>query len=342
MAKIVFNDGFEISDYGTPYFIAELNSSHNGSTEQAMKMIDAAKESGCNCVKFQSWTPDTLYSKTYYDANPIAKRMVTKFSMSEDSLREAAAYCKKNGISFSSTPYSKEEVDLLVSLNVPFIKVASMDINNYPFLKYIAGKGIPMVVSTGMADITEIEKAVNTIESAGNKNLCLLHCVSIYPAETEMINLRNVTLLKNRFPSYPIGYSDHTLGIEIPAAAVALGACVIEKHFTLDNSKMGWDNSMAMEPERFKELVDCCRSVNRAMGSEERIVSDAEIKQRGNMRRSIVAKTGLLQGHIITESDLDVKRPGIGFSPEMIDGLIGKAVVRDIEADTIINAEDIE
>lgn len=169
MALIKLGDGFAICDYGVPYFIAELNTSHNGNIEQAMKMIDAAKESGCNCVKFQSWTADSLYSKTYYDSNPIAQRMVKKFSMSEDSLRKLTAYCQKIGISFSSTPYSKEEVDLLVSLNVPFIKVASMDINNYPFLKYIAKKGIPIVLSTGMADIQEIEKAVYTVETAGKK-----------------------------------------------------------------------------------------------------------------------------------------------------------------------------
>lgn len=342
MALIKLKDGFEVCDYGAPYFIAELNTSHNGNIEQAMKMIDAAKESGCNCVKFQSWTTDSLYSKTYYDSNPIAKRMVKKFSMSEDSLSELASYCQKVGISFSSTPYSKEEVDLLVSLNVPFIKVASMDINNYPFLKYIAQKGIPIVLSTGMADIREIEKAVSTIENEGNKNLCILHCVSIYPAKPEAINLGNITLLRKKFPSYPIGYSDHTLGIEIPAAAVALGASVIEKHFTLDSSKMGWDNGMAMEPDQFKQLVKSCQSVNCAIGSEERVVSEEEMKQRINMRRSIVAKNDLLKGHIIEESDLDAKRPGNGLPPEMIDQLIGKTIIHNVEKDTVIKAEDIE
>lgn len=149
-------------------------------------------------------------------------------------------------------------------------------------------------------------------------------------------------MLRNKFPLYPIGYSDHTLGIEIPAAAVALGASVIEKHFTLDSSKMGWDNGMAMEPSQFKTLVKCCQSVNCAMGSEERVVSEEEIKQRINMRRSIVAKNNLLKGHIIEESDLDVKRPGNALPPEMIDELIGKTIIQDVEKDTVIKTEDIE
>ncbi len=266
MTTVKLEDGFEISNFGKPYFIAELNSSHNGSLERAKEMIAEAKKAGCNCVKFQSWTPDTLYSKSYYDENPIAKRMVAKFSMFEEKLGEAAEYCREIGIGFSSTPYSEKEVDFLASLNPPFIKVASMEINNYPFLKYIAEKGLPVILSTGMADTEEIEKAVAAVESTGNRRLCLLHCVSVYPASAGMINLNNIIGLRERFPEYPVGYSDHTLGIEVPVAAVALGACIIEKHFTLDSSKMGWDNGMAMEPKQLAELVEACGNVKNSLG----------------------------------------------------------------------------
>lgn len=341
MTTVKLGDGFEINGCGKPYFIAELNSSHNGSLERAKEMIDEAKKAGCNCVKFQSWTPDTLYSKSYYDENPIAKRMVAKFSMSEEKLDEAAEYCRGIGIGFSSTPYSEKEVDFLASLNPPFIKVASMEINNYPFLKYIAEKGLPVILSTGMADMEEIEKAVAAVESTGNRRLCLLHCVSVYPASAEMINLNNIIGLRERFPKYPVGYSDHTLGIEVPAAAVALGACIIEKHFTLDSSKMGWDNGMAMEPKQFAELVKACGNVKDSLGLKQRTVSEAELKQRLNMRRSIVAARDMSEGHVITASDLTAKRPGTGISPEMTEKLIGKTVRRDIREDTLICTEDI-
>ncbi len=342
MASIRFNDGFEVSNFGVPYFIAELNSSHNGSLETAKKMILEAKNAGADCVKFQSWTPDTLYSKTYYKANPIAGRMVKKFSMSEDDLRSAAEYCAEIGVGFSSTPYSKREVDFLAEMKVPFIKIASMEINNYGYIRYIAEKGLPVVLSTGMADTEEIEKAVHAFTSTGNKNLCLLHCVSIYPSSAEMINLNNMVELRERFPDIPVGYSDHTLGVEVPSAAIALGACLIEKHFTLDSSKMGWDNGMAMEPTEFAGLVSCCKNVQKALGRKERIVSDEELKQRENMRRSVIAVSDLPVGHIITADDLDVKRPGNGLAPEMADSLIGKRVIRPIEGDTLISEEDFE
>lgn len=342
MAAITLNNGHVVSDYGVPYFIAEVNSSHNGNLERAKEMISAAKQAGADCVKFQSWTADTLYSKSYYDANPIAKRMVTRFSMSPEDLRECAAYCAELGVGFSSTPYSKAEVDFLAELNVPFIKVASMDLNNYPYLEYIAKKQMPIILSTGMADMEEIEKAVQTIATTGNDKLCLLHCVSIYPPDNSIINLNQISALREKFPRYPIGYSDHSLGVEVPSAAIALGAGVIEKHFTLDKSKMGWDNGMAMEPDEFAKLVECCKNVQTAMGSKERIVPEAELKQRANMRRSIIAASDLPKGKVLEFADMDAKRPGTGLPPEMMARLVGKRLTSDIEKDTLINAEDIE
>ncbi len=342
MAEVILKNGRKIGDFGTPYFIAEVNSSHNGSIERAFEMIDAAKEAGSDCVKFQSWTPDTLYSKSYYSANPIAKRMVTKFSMSEEELTQAARHCEEVGVSFSSTPYSEREVDFLADLNVPFIKIASMEINNLPFIEYIAKKQLPVIMSTGMSDMDEIEKAVRVFEQVGNEQLVLLHCVSIYPCTADITNLRNITGLKERFPKYHVGYSDHSLGYEIPCAAVALGAGVIEKHFTLDSSRMGWDNNMAMEPQQFRRLVDACNNVSVALGSVRREVPEAELKQRLNMRRSVIAAVDIAKGTVITESMLSAKRPGTGLAPEMIYTLAGRTAARDIEADTLVELADFE
>ncbi len=342
MASIVLRDQTVIGDYQKPYIVAEVNTSHFGDMGIAKQMIDHAKEIGCDCVKFQSWSTDTLYSKSYYDENPIAKRFVKKFSFSENELLELSTYCQNTGISFASTPYSNKEVDFLVGEGAaPYIKVASMDLTNYPFLKYIAETGAPIVLSTGMAEMDEIKKAVDTIESTGNRNICLLHCIAIYPAEASTIQLNNILGLRKAFPNYPIGYSDHSMGTEIAAAAVALGACMIEKHFTLDNTKIGMDNQMATEPEEMAELVQMCQNVQIALGNFERVVSPTELEQRKKIRRSIVASVDLKAGQILSADDLETKRPGSGLPPEKINELIGKTIIRDIEQDSFILEADL-
>ncbi len=326
-----------------PYIVAEVNSSHNGDMETAKEMIEAAANAGCNCVKFQSWSAETLYSKSYYKKNPIAKRFVNKFSLNENQLLELAQYCLSKGVAFSSTPYSEKEVDFLVeAAKAPFIKIASMELNNYPFLEYIAHKGVPIVLSTGMGDAEEIRKAVETIENAGNTQICLLHCISIYPAEPSTINLKNIIGLQNEFPNYPIGFSDHSLGTEMAAAAIALGACLIEKHLTLDKTKIGMDNQMATEPEEMSELVRQCLNVYNALGNMERNVSKEEAKQRMNMRRSLVYSRDMKAGNILTEGDIVSKRPGTGFPPGNKESFIGKKLVRDTEKDTLLVKEDFE
>ena len=326
-----------------PYFVAELNSSHRGKTDIARQMIDAAKKCGCDAVKFQSWTEDSLYCKNYYDKNPLSKRMVKGFSLDSDALKMLSEYCHDIGIGFSSTPYCNEEVDFLVDECDPaFIKIASMDINNVPFLKHIARKKLPIVLSTGMADMQEIETAVQVIKDEGNMDVCILHCVSVYPAEASEANLRNITRLKKRFPGYQVGYSDHTLGCEAACAAVALGACLVEKHFTLDSSKVGWDNQMATEPEQMAELVMKCKNVYSEMGSYERTVSDRELKQRQKMRRSIVAAHAMEAGHILKEEDLNAKRPGTGISVSEYDNVIGKRLLRNVAEDEMILKDFIE
>lgn len=324
----------------SPYIVAEMNSSHNGKVETAKAMIDAAKDCGCDCVKFQSWSAESLYCDEYYANNPISKRIVAKFSLSPDQLLELSKYCKEVGIGISSTPYSRKEVDFLVDkTDAPFIKIASMEINNLPFLRYIGEKGVPIILSTGMSTADEIRNAVKAIEETGNRNLCILHCVSVYPAPAEIINLNNIVMLQEEFPEYVIGYSDHTIGYEVAAASIALGAALVEKHFTLDNKKMGMDNNMATEPAEMKALVKACHSVFTAMGSKERILLQGEEEQRLKMRRSLVSTKEIKAGETLQPTDIEAKRPGDGITPDKIGSVVGKTVCVDIPKGYLIKPE---
>lgn len=343
MGKCVLKDGRVIQDFADPYIIAEVNSSHNGSMDIAKQMIDAAKEAGCDCVKFQSWTSSSLYSKSYYRQNPIAKRFVDKFALSSAQLSILADYCRSQEIGFSSTPYSREEVDFLADeAEAPFIKIASMELNNIEFLEYIGQKNVPVVLSTGMGELYEIKRAVQVLEENGCRDIAILHCVSIYPAELSRMNLNNIVGFREIFPQHAIGYSDHTLGDTAAVAAVALGAAVLEKHITLDSRKIGMDNQMAMEPEELKKFVRKCHNIHVALGSKERVVLADEYEQRNNMRRSIISVRDMKAGEILKKEDLDVKRPGTGIPPERLESLIGCRVLKDVEADTLIMEENIE
>ena len=342
MAQIELRSGKVIGDYLRPYVVAEVNSSHNGDVEVAKQMIDAAAAAGCDCVKFQSWSAESLYSATYYKANPISKRIVKKFALTQEQLRDMAAYSRSKGIDFSSTPYSREEVDWLVDeCQAPFIKVASMDLNNYMYLRYIAKKGVPIVLSTGMSEMEEIRKAVRTIEEAGNKQICLLHCISIYPPEFDTIHLQNIVGLREAFPAYLIGFSDHSHGVEMAVAATALGAALIEKHLTMDRTKIGMDNQMATEPEEMKQMVDCCIRTQIAMGSKERVVREAEQEQMKKMRRSVIVTRDMKAGEMLRLEDLDAKRPGTGIPADRIETLVGKTLMVDKEADTLLEETEI-
>ncbi len=342
MGRCIFRNNVEISDYGQPYIVAEINSSHGGSLDRAKQMIDVAADIGCDCVKFQSWSADSLYSKTYYDTIPFSKRFVSKFSFSAEKLKELAGYCKEKKIDFSSTPYCEEEVDFLTNdVCTPYVKIASMEINNIGLLDYIGRKKVPIVLSTGMSDINEIERAVKVLEDAGVEQMVILHCVSIYPTILSKVNLNNIIGLREKFPGYPIGFSDHTEGDAASIAAIALGAGLIEKHLTLDKTKAGMDNGMATEPQQFRELVTKCREIQIAMGGKNRIVIKEEMEQRKNMRRSIIAVRNLKAGTVISEKDLYAKRPGTGISPDRIQEVIGKTVIKDIEEDSIIPEESI-
>lgn len=343
MATVTLRNGRVVGDYLAPYIVAELNTSHFGDMELAKSMIDTAKSVGCDCVKFQSWSAESLYSASYYRDNAIARRIVQKFALDEAKLKVLSEYAASIGIDFASTPYSREEAAFLVEqCNVPFIKIASMELNNLPYLEYLGHLGAPLVLSTGMGTLDEIRQAVETIERTGNRQLIILHCTSVYPADPASIHLQNILGLRAEFQAYPIGYSDHSIGMEIPAAAVGLGACLIEKHFTLDNSRIGMDNQMATEPEAMRAMVNACRNVHLALGSSERILGETELAQIPKMRRSLVASRSLPVGHLLTADDLDAKRPGTGIPPSELTGLLGKRVRIALAADEMITPDHFE
>lgn len=343
MSKVLLKNSREIGDFYKPYFVAELNSSHFGDLETAKKMIDEAKASGCDCVKFQSWSAETLYSDSYYKKNPIARRMVDKFSLSNDDLKLLSKYCNKEQIDFASTPYSIEEAQFLVSeCNVPFLKIASMELNNLPYLSLLAKLKAPLILSTGMGSMEEIIAAVDTIVSSGNNNLVILHCTAVYPSETDIIRLKNILGLRLQFPNFPIGYSDHSEGIEIPTAATALGACLIEKHFTLDSSRIGLDNQMATEPKEIQEMVNSCLKVHYALGGIDRVISDIEKAQIPKMRRSLVAKTKIHSGQIIDNEKVEFKRPGDGIPPSEANNIFGKKLNKDLDIGDQIQLSDLD
>ena len=343
MSTVKLRSGRVIGDYLAPYFIAELNTSHFGDIGIARSMIDQAKEAGCDCVKFQSWSSESLYADSYYKQNAITKRIVTKFSLDNSELKQLADYCSEVGIDFASTPYSRAEADFLArDCNVPFIKIASMELNNLPYLAYLATLDVPLVLSTGMGTLDEIITAVCTIETAGNTDIIILHCTSVYPAPPEAIRLNNILGLRAEFPAYPIGYSDHSMGSEIPAASIALGACVVEKHFTLDSSRIGMDNQMATEPEDMKRMIDACNTVHRALGGAGRILDETERAQIPKMRRSIVTAKALPAGHMLTSYDLDAKRPGTGLAPDKVDLLIGKRLKKSVDQGDVLSVDDVE
>lgn len=343
MSLVVLRNGRRIGDYLKPYIVAELNTSHFGDMDIAHDMIRQAKLAGCDCVKFQSWSAETLYCDGYYKANAIAKRMVKKFALENAQLLELSQHAKEVGIDFSSTPYSIEEAHFLTeSCNVPFIKIASMELDNHPYLNELGELGIPLVLSTGMGHWDEIISAVHTIQATNNNQLIILHCTSVYPSPPSIIRLNNILGLRSEFPLHPIGYSDHSIGIEIPAAATALGACLIEKHFTLDSKRIGMDNQMATEPKEMQELVRACNSVYAAMGGSVRILCPEEQSQIHKMRRSMVSKAALPAGTVLDTEHIEFKRPGTGISPSCYRPYMGRTLRRPIESGMVIQPDDFE
>jgi len=348
--QIHIKQGISIADYQQPYIIAEIGANHNGDMDLARHMIKAAKQCGCDAVKFQSWGPASLICREEYARNTkyadspkkhfgSLQDMVEKYYLRPKQHEELKAYCDELGIDFCSTPFTKTETDLLCQIDVPFLKVASMDVNNLLLLRYIAQTKKPIFLSTGMATLFEIETAVKTIESEGNQQIVLLHCVSLYPPKLEDVHLNNMKMLRQAF-GYPVGFSDHTFGSSIPLAAVALGACVIEKHFTTDKELPGWDHEISADINEMSAIVDGSRSICSALGGFQRTVSKEEEAKKLKFRRSLVASRDLKAGEVLKKEDVDAKRPGNGISPDKLQYVIGRLLKRDVEYDQVISWDD--
>jgi len=349
--KTVRFGNFVVGPGNPPYIVAEVGSNHNGNMDLCRRLIDAAANVGAHAVKFQSWSEKSLIAKEDYDRNTeysdkkkhfgSLREMVKAYQFTPEQHHEAYHHCKARGIAFCSSVFSPEEVDLLDKFDVPFIKIASMDIVNIPLLRYAARTQRPLVISTGMANLAEIERAVEIVHNEGNQEIALLHCVSIYPPDFDMIHLRNMETLQKAF-DLPVGFSDHTLGVAIPLAAIALGACIIEKHFTLEKDMEGWDHSISADPLELKTIVEEGRNVFTALGSSVRTVGDAEIEKRKKFRRSLVAKRALGKGHALTKDDLDAKRPGTGISPHELPYVLGKKLAHSVQQDQVISWMDLQ
>jgi len=328
-----------ISENAPVFIIAEAGVNHNGSIALAKQLIDVAAKSGADAVKFQTFiaeevvstdAPKAEYQKQTTDASESQLDMIKKLELSKEDHRELMDYAKHKNIMFLSTPFDNKSVDLLVELGVPLIKISSGEITNHPFLEYIAKKGLPIILSTGMSSLKEVAEAVSVIKEAGCKDLTLLHCTSNYPARVEDCNL-----LEDAF-DVPVGYSDHTPGIYVPLAAAAMGACVIEKHFTLDKNLPGPDHRASLEPAELEEMVRGIRLVEKALGSPVKAPVESELEVRDVARRSIVAKVDIPAGTVITEDMLVFKRPGTGVAPTDVSKLIGRKTKYDIKKDELI------
>ncbi|PKF62896.1 N-acetylneuraminate synthase [Psychromonas sp. psych-6C06] len=343
----------DINNYSKPYIIAELGSNHNGDMALAKKLIIEAKAAGADCVKFQSWSKDTIFARVKYEDNYFIaddyrdrsdytlEEIVEEYSISETELLEMKSFCDDVGIDCSSTPFSKQEADFLIErLHSPFIKVASMDLNNLPFLDYLAKKGKPMIISTGLSELSEIDKAINTIETAGNTQIVILHCVSTYPPVDSDVNLNNITTLMKAYPDYCIGFSDHTIGIDIPLASVALGAAIIEKHFTLDKEMEGWDHKVSATKDELTAIVKGAKRINDALG-DFRIKAPESAEKIAEFRRSIVLSRAMKKGEVINLNDIDYKRPGTGIKPELTEFILGMRINKDLPFDHILSKSDL-
>ena len=325
------------------YIIAEAGVNHNGSFELACRLVDAAKAAGVDCVKFQTFRSENLVSgsagKAEYQKDTTGEGsqldMLKKLELSYDEFLKLKEYCDRAGICFLSTPFDLESIAFLDSIDMPFWKIPSGEVTNYPYLAALAKTGKPVVMSTGMCSMAEIEDAVRVLRENGTEEIKLLHCNTEYPTPFEDVNLKAMKTMRDWF-GLETGYSDHTRGIEIPLAAVALGAAVIEKHFTLDRNMEGPDHKASLEPDELAEMVSGIRHIEEAMGSGVKEPSPSEKKNIAVARKSIVAKQPIRKGEKLSEDNLTVKRPGTGISPMKWKEVIGTAAIRDFAEDEII------
>lgn len=324
--------------------IAEAGVNHNGELKLAKELALKAKEAGADIVKYQMFVPENLVTHTaqkagYQKAATGGKEsqldMLKKLALSRDEFIELKAYCEEIGIKFLSTAFDLESVDALREMGCDLWKIPSGEITNLPYLRYIASFGQPVIMSTGMATMEDIEAAIEALRQNGAGDITVLHCTTAYPTPYEQINLKAMCTIAERF-GFPVGYSDHSKGISVPCAAAALGAVVLEKHFTLDKTMEGPDHKASMEPDELKAMVDAVRAIELAMGDGNKRPTELEIENSKVARKSIVAKRRIDKGETLTEDNLTTKRPGTGVSPMLWDQVIGTKAVKDFEEDELI------
>lgn len=326
------------------FIIAEAGVNHNGDINLAKKLVDAASDAGADAIKFQTFKAGSLvcksaekaeYQKENCEKNESQFDMLKKLELNIEMHKELKEYCSHKNIMFLSTPFDFESIDLLEELNISIYKIPSGEITNYPYLKKIANLKKKVIMSTGMCSLNEIETALNVLKGNGAEDIVILHCNTDYPTSFKDVNLNAMITIKNKF-NIDVGYSDHTLGIEVPIAAVAMGAKVIEKHFTLDKSMEGPDHKASLEPNELKDMVKSIRNIEEALGSYEKQVSESEKKNLNIVRKSIVAKYKIRKGDVFTEYNMTCKRPGSGISPMEWNNIIGQKAIRDFNEDELI------
>ena len=326
------------------FIIAEAGVNHNGNVKLAKKLIDAAISAGADAVKFQTFKAERLVSKvaqkagyqkqaTETDENQLD--MLKKLELTFDVFKELKKYCERRELLILSTPFDFESIDFLESLEMPIYKVPSGEITNLPYLMKIASTGKPVIMSTGMSDLNEVGAALEVLRDNGAGTITLLHCNTQYPTAFEDANIKAMLTLKERF-GVAVGYSDHTLGIEAPIAAIALGATVIEKHFTLDKSMEGPDHRASVDPQELKAMVTSIRNIELALGDGIKRPSVSETPNKEVARKSIVAKRNIVKGELFTEKNLTVKRPGNGISPMKWCEVLGTSAAHDFCEDELI------
>lgn len=326
------------------YIIAEAGVNHNGSIEIAKKLVDSAKDAGADCIKFQTFVAKNIasknaskaeYQKQQTDSNESQLEMLKKLELSFNEFIELNNYCKSKEIEFLSTGFDFDSIDFLNSLGMKTWKIPSGDITNLPYLIKIAKLNKSVILSTGMSTMEDIGSALHVLKENGAGEITVLHCTTEYPTPFEDVNLTAMKTIRREF-GIPIGYSDHTRGIEIPIAAVAMGATVIEKHFTLDRCMEGPDHKASLEPNELKAMVSAIRNVEKARGTGDKKPVLSERKNMMIARKSIIANQTIKKGEILTEENLTVKRPGNGISPMKWFEVIGKPAIRDFEEDELI------
>lgn len=331
------------------FIIAEAGVNHNGDIKLAKKLIDAAVAAGADAVKFQTFTAEALVTagapKAGYQQETTGNhedqyQMLKKLELEPQDFKKLAGYSAQKGIIFLSTPFDEGSADLLEKLHVPAYKIPSGEITNFPLLEHIAKKRKPVILSTGMSVMSEIKEAVACLQKSGAKDIVLLHCISSYPARAKEVNLRVMEALKRRF-KMPVGLSDHTTGIYVPLAAVAMGACIVEKHFTLDKDLPGPDHRASLEPAELKEMVAAIRTVEKALGDGKRRLTAGEKDIKKAARRSLAATVDIPAGTVIKKEMLTLKRPGTGIPPKDIDGVIGRKSAKTIVTGQIITRDKV-